>query len=224
MKKILFVFGLFFSLGILLIRCKKDEVIPIDKTNDGSFKVFTEGNVTTVQNLSADTIVGIAQNGQPFGSGKVTFFSLENKVLVSNSDSATTNWDIGFRGTTIITNGGISGPGDGGAFVWTGSFSDLSSVPVDSTFRTDNGTLFAIPTGSNKGWYNYNGQVNLVTPLPGRVLVIRTAKGKYAKVEILNYYKKGVTPLPSDSDDAKLKNQRYYTFRYVFQPNGSKNF
>jgi hypothetical protein len=54
--------------------------------------------------------------------------------------------------------------------------------------------------------------------------VIRTANGKYAKVEILNYYKGGVTPDASASDDDKLKKQRYYKFRYIVQPDGTKTF
>jgi hypothetical protein len=54
--------------------------------------------------------------------------------------------------------------------------------------------------------------------------VIRTASGKFAKVEILNYYKGGVTPAVTEPDSVKYKLQRYYTFRYTFQPNGSRDF
>lgn len=215
-----------FAAGILVFTaCKKDDVTTtIDKTNDGSFKVFTEGQVTTVQNLMADTIIGLAPSGQPYGANKFTFFSIENNSLVPSSDSATTRWDIAFKGTTILTNAGTSGPGAGGAFVQIGTFDAYTTIPADSTFRTDATPVYAIRTGSGKGWYNYDGANNLVTPLPGRVLVIRTASGKYAKLEIMNYYKKGITPSASASDDEKLHEQRYYGFRYTFQPNGSKNF
>ncbi|MFM7838412.1 MAG: hypothetical protein ACKO6K_02500, partial [Chitinophagaceae bacterium] len=65
---------------------------------------------------------------------------------------------------------------------------------------------------------------NLITPVPGRILVIRTAQGKYAKVEILNYYRKGQTPATSDPDEVKFKNQRYYLFRYSYQGNGTTSF
>jgi hypothetical protein len=54
--------------------------------------------------------------------------------------------------------------------------------------------------------------------------VIRTASGKYAKIEIQNYYKGGVTPDATASDADKLSKQRYYTFRYLLQPNGTKTF
>jgi hypothetical protein len=64
----------------------------------------------------------------------------------------------------------------------------------------------------------------LVSPIAGRVLVIRTATGKFAKIEILNYYKGGVTLPATASVSDKLFKQRYYTFRYAYQPNGAKTF
>lgn len=200
--------------GIILASCDKDEV-------PGPVTVQTQ----SVNNLPADTILGLTSLGQPYGSGKYTLYSLETNKLIDNTDSATTKWDVGFRGTTIITNSGNSGPAAGGAFIYTGTFSDLAQIPVDSAFRIDNApTAYAIKTGSGNGWYSYNGATNLITPIPGRVLVIRTATGKYAKVEILNYYKGGVTPDATASDNDKLMKQRYYTFRYAFQSDGSRKF
>ena len=223
MKKNISILGIIAS-TVFLFSCKKEETVTIDKTNDGTFKVFTEGKITTVQNLMADTIIGLNGMGIPYGTGKFTFFSLENQSLVSNTDSATNKWDIAFRGTTILTNAGTSGPGNGGAFVQVGTFDALTSISNDSTFRVDAAPVYAIPTGSGKGWYNYDGPNNLVTPLPGRIMVIRTANGKYAKLEIQSYYKKAVTPSASASDDEKLHNQRYYNFRFTYQADGSKNF
>ena len=204
---------LFMTASIALVSCKKENTEPVVLV------------ATTVNNLASDTILGLNQQGQPYGSGKYTLFSLETNSVIANSDSATAKWDIGFRGTTIITNSGNSGPANGGGFIYVGTFSDLKEIPLDSTFKTDNApTAYAIPIGSNKGWYVYNPQTNLLTPIPGRVLVIRTASGKYAKLEILNYYKGGVTPEASASDDDKLKKQRFYTFRFLIQMNGSKKF
>jgi hypothetical protein len=198
------------------------------KSDNNSSTVSLEAK--TVVDLMADTILGIAPGappagGFPYASGKYTFYSLERNEIVPSSDSATNKWDIGFRGTTIITNSGNSGGAAGGGFVFVGTFEDLKTISADSTFRTDNApTAYAIPSGSNRGWYVYNAPVNLITPIPGRVLVVRTATGKYAKVEILNYYKGGVTPANTASDDVKLRSQRYYKFRFVFQANGTKNF
>ena len=203
--------------AMMLFSCKKDK-------NETAVLQSKQ-----VKDLQADTIIGVYTSGpatgQPYGSGKFTFYSLETNSLIANSDSATNKWDIGLRGTTIITNGGNSGPASGGAFVYVGTFDDLKSVPADSVFRIDNApTSYAIHTGSGNGWYSYNGATNIITPIPGRILVIRTASGKYAKIEIQNYYKGGVTPDASASDEDKLKKQRYYTFRFIYQSSGSKNF
>ena len=202
------------SATLFLTSCDKDEV-PAPVT------VQTK----TVSSLQADTIIGIGATGQPYGSGKYTLYSLESNSTIANTDSATTKWDIGFRGTTIITNSGNSGPGAGGAFIYTGTFGDLAQIPTDSTFRIDNApAAYAIKTGSGNGWYSYNGATNLITPVPGRILAIRTASGKYAKIEIQNYYKGGVTPDATASDNDKLMKQRYFTFRYTFQSDGTKKF
>jgi len=187
---------------------------PIDTTNNGTFKVYTLGNITSVQNLIADTIIGTSAQGQPVGTGHFTFFSLKNRAIVPLADSATNNWDIAFRGTTILTNAGTSGPGMGGAYVHVGIFSDVIAFNADSTIRTDAAPVYAIKTGSNKGWYVYDGPNNLITPIPGRVLMIRGADGSQYKLEINNYYKGGVTPLATATDAIKLSTQRYYHLRY----------
>ena len=195
------------------ISCKKNETPLVINT------VITD----TVTDLAADTIIGLS-NMQPVGAGKFTFYSIESKSVISNADSNSTKWDIGLRGTTILTNGGTSGPGFGGAFVYNGTFDELTSISADSVFKVDNApTAYAIPTGSNKGWYVYDFLTNLINPVPGRVLVIRTANGNYAKLEIFSYYKGG-TPSANVPDAEKLARQRYYTFRYTYQSNGSKIF
>ena len=55
---------------------------------------------------------------------------------------------------------------------------------------------------------------NIVSPIPGKVLVFRTRDGKYAKVEVLSYYENAPAN-PDPQSDAS----RYYTFNYVYNPN-----
>jgi hypothetical protein len=179
----------------------------------------------TVRDIPADTVVGLSAQGAPITKGVYTFYSLEKNAIVPNTDSASTKWDIAFMATRIIINGGTSGAGQGGAFVYTGLFDDLKTIPTDSVFKTDNApTSYAITAGSGKGWYTYDGLNNLITPLAGRVLVIRTASGKYAKMEITSYYKGGATLPAAASDMEKLTKQRYYSFRFAYQPNGTQTF
>jgi hypothetical protein len=209
----------------LLAACTKKDTTPNTPADPGAFSVSVSGKIVSVKNLPADTIVGIAPSGQPVGVGKYAFFNMSTNTWVPNSDSATTNWDIAFSATTIRVNNVTSGPGAGGAFVYNGTFDGTTAVPTDSVFRVDNHPIsYAITKGSGKGWYNYDGATNLLTPIPGRILIIRTATGKYAKVEILNYYRGGVTPSATATDAIKTSEQRYYTFRYTYQGNGTTTF
>ena len=215
MKKMMSKIAMGLGLSIALIACTKDEetmVVPV--------------SAITVKDLAADTVTGLGLDGRPQSAGTTTYYSLVDNKIIASSDAASTKWDIAFSSTKITVNCGTSGPGIGGAFVFKGLFDDLKTIPVDSTFATDNSNAasFAIPLGSGRAWYTYDGLTTLVSPIAGRVLVIRTATGKFAKIEIISYYKGGVTLPASASVNDKLFKQRYYTFRYAYQPNGSKTF
>lgn len=215
MKKMMTKIAMGLGLSIALVACTKDEetiVVPV--------------SAITVKDLAADTVTGLGLDGRPKSAGTTTYYSLVDNKVVASTDAASTKWDIAFSSTKILINGGTSGPGIGGAFVYVGLFDALKSIPADSNFATDNANAaaFAIPLGSGKAWYTYDGLTTLVSPIAGRVLVIRTATGKFAKIEIISYYKGGVTLPASASVNDKLFKQRYYTFRYAYQPNGSKTF
>ena len=215
MKQLLKPFSLLLILSSILFSCTKNET-----------SIAVPVTAITVRDLPADTILGInTTTGMPFSAGKYTFYSLERNAIVPNTDSASTKWDLAFAGSKILTNGGTSGTGLGGAFIYTGLFDNVKTISNDSVFKTDNAPAsFAVTFGSGKGWYVYDQLTSLITPLAGRILVIRTASGKYAKLEIINYYKGGVTLPTTATDIEKSSKQRYYTFRFAYQSNGSKTF
>ena len=69
--------------------------------------------------------------------------------------------------------------------------------------------------GSGNGWYNYAGAPTyLISPIPGKILVIRTRDGALAKLEILSYYKDAPSMPNAFSDQSQ-----YYTFNYLYNPN-----
>jgi hypothetical protein len=196
--------ALLLALGSLaLASCKKeDETTP----------VAPAAQAQTVSSLSAAGTT--SSTGQPIAAKHYTFFSLADNKQIVYTDSNTTKWDVAFRGTTILVNGGASGPGQGGAQVYTGLFADLVTAPTTG-YNVDAAATKAIPTGSGNGWYTYSSTTNVVTPIAGRVLAIRTALGKYAKMEIQSYYQNApATPTSANPSG-------YYTFRYVYQPSGS---
>ncbi len=151
--------------------------------------------------------------------GHFAFFSLRSGDLVPAADSASAGWDLAFRSTTILVNGGASGPGDGAVAVLEDtSFAAVTLAPPDEAFVQDRGpgkTETAIPGGAGNGWYAYDFASGIVSPRPV-VLVVRTADGRYAKVAVESYY----LGAPEEVDPEE--GFRHYTFRVLFQPDGSR--
>jgi hypothetical protein len=154
---------------------------------------------------------------QPLAPAHYTFYSLVTKGTVPYTDSATTKWDLAFRGTTVLVNGGSSGPGQGQAQVLSGLFAELLTGPTTG-YSSDAATAKAIPTGSGNGWYSYDATTHVIAPIAGKIIALKTAEGRYAKVEIQNYYK-SAPATPNALTDAS----GYYSFRYVYQADGSTN-
>lgn len=193
----LLIVGLFIALS----SCSSDDV---------SAPATEPVQVQSVTNLAAPQTGG---QGQPVG-GAFTKFDFETG-LQTMSD---TDWDIAFRGTTIAVNGGSptgtadepERNGNAGAAIVSGTFANINTAE-NLIFLQDSTTSFAIPSGSDNGWYNYNPQQNIISAIPGRILVFRTRNGHYAKVEILSYY--------LDQDNSNPAAGRNYTFNYVYNPN-----
>jgi hypothetical protein len=212
MQKIVFskiLLALFF-LGVFSVStsCKKDDDPVLASTISKSFS-----------NLSATQSTDYTTN-PPTVNGDFIKFSFSKGTTV-NDDT----WDIAFRGTAIIINGGTASSSDqpnrtgkGGAYVTTGTLSSIKEV-VEASLKQDATATLAIPTGSDNGWYNYAGPpTHLITPIAGKIIVVKTHDGHYAKMEILSYYKDG-------SPAADGSNSQHYTFNYVYQPNqGVKTF
>ncbi len=195
------------SLAVILIfvsSCSSDD----DNT------LILEIETQTFENLYAPQEGG---QGNPV-SGEFTKFNFATGQITTSE----TEWDIAFRGTLILVNGGetsgiVDEPaktGEASAYIVSGTMATVTSVDTLLLVQ-DSETATSIPTGSGEGWYIYAGPpTHLITPIAGKVLVFRTHDGKYAKVEILSYYKDA----PVDPD-AFTDEDRYYTFNYVYQPN-----
>lgn len=202
------------SASLMIFSCS-EETDPNPKTE---IQNETPATTAIIYNLAADPATSYTSTGTPLGTtGKFRFFSFSNGQAVSNSDSLTNKWDIGFRGTTIIINGGSGRIGIGGAKIVSGVFDDLKEAPAEG-YATDGDGSFAIPTGSGNGWYTYNAQAGTIIPTAGKVLMIKTGEGKFAKMEILSYYK------DAPANPTQQSPGRYYTFRFSFQPDGSRFF
>ena len=194
-----------FILSLVLItfhNCDDDDPVLLDTVS------------ITVEDLHAPQEGG---QGQPI-SGLFAKFDFESG-LQTESDS---EWDVAFRGTSIIVNGGTSlgsadepeRTGDAGVYIFDGTMTEMTAVET-SLIIQDSADGYAITSGSGNGWYTYAGAPTyLINPTPGKILVFRTRDGKYAKMEILSYYLGA-----PENPDAFSDPSRYYTFNYVYQPN-----
>ncbi len=127
--------------------------------------------------------------------GETVYFSFSEDKQVKPTDA----WDLSFNRTTISVNAKAS------AQITDGDFAKIASAPKDG-YKNDNNKGNAIPSGSGNGWYKYNMMGHTITPLPSKVIFVKTTSGKVVKVEILNYNK-------DQSEDGETG---YYSFQYAF--------
>ena len=195
----------------------------------------------TAADVPADLVVSRSPTTGQVLPGTYSLYDLDTNRLVLSSeesdpavrqrDSVSTAWDVGFNGTTIIVNGGTSGPGEGSAQIVEQTFASVTEAPATGYVVDGQNTAcpaspfggpgrpLAICTGSDNGWYNYDGAQNLISPLAGRTIVLTTGDGDYAKLRVLSYYRGNpAAPAPTSDED------RYYTFEYLVQPDGSRDF
>lgn len=172
---------------------------------------------TKVSNLEAPQTGG---QGQPVGGPFTKFSFSQNKVVTDNS------WDIAFRGTTIIVNGGAKigitdepeRTGTGAVSIVSGTFASVTAFPAATTFAQDADKVYAFPTSGANAWYDYNATTHIISAKAGKVFVVKTHDGKYAKVELLSYYKDA----PATPEATSVS--RFYTFNFAYQANSTTTF
>lgn len=166
-----------------------------------------------------------------------TFFSLsKNDTVNVTSPKTSSEWDLGFGSRTagyrpdgqggtvpitqsvIVVNGGTSGEAQGKGFLLVDTlFAEVTAVSdnLDDSLTVDamvNGLLTpAINTGSGT-WYNYDPTTHQLSPNPTHVALIKTADGKYAKVQIVEMYYKGENDVTPD-----YSKSGYFTIKFVLQ-------
>lgn len=204
MKKSVFYLSLIGLATFALISCSEDEVTTVEPA-------LAETVFKQIEDLAATQVADYTTMPPTISGDFIKFNFAEGQATQSE-----TEWDIAFRGTTILVNGGTSSgisneplrTGDAAAYISTSTFDDVTTVDT-TKMKQDSAEGLAIPTGSDNGWYSYNPATRLVSPIPGRILVFRTHDGRYAKMEILSYYK---------GQDSSAEGQ-HYSFNFAYQPN-----
>ncbi len=148
-------------------------------------------------------------------TGAYTKFDFETGKITTDEN----DWDIAFRTTAIIVNGGENtGTTDepdrtkeGAIGLTDGLFDEITAVKDVKLKQDSKENGFALTQRSGQGWYSYDFRTNVIGPIPGKILIVKTSEGNYAKVEILSYYKDNPSEI---TDDDKNNGVRYYTFKY----------
>lgn len=148
-----------------------------------------------------------------------TLYSLKEGKEIPIADSATTKWDFAISFSNIIVNSHASGPGQAGIIAQYGIYNDFKTAPTTGYAYDTTTTRLAIDGNpkSPNAWYVYNPVNHGFAPKAGLFFVLKTADGKYAKLEItdVNY-----ADYPTGS---MYPNFLIYKFRYLYQRDGSTN-
>ena len=133
------------------------------------------------------------------------YFSFHVGSVIENAGAK--DWDLAFRRYQIIANGGREFVG-GAGIVDLGevAFADVKTVPDAGYLATEGGTDPRNPAIAS--WYSYSYFSHVLSPKP-HVWAVRTADGRYAKIELVSYY------CPRSQPGC-------LTFRYVYQGDGSR--
>ncbi|WP_316841930.1 HmuY family protein [Pedobacter gandavensis] len=199
---------------LTLSACTKKEIKP----------ELEDGKSTVVKDLAGDV-------GNTVGSGKPFepfYFSMKTAAKVPASEKLTASWDLAFakeyNSYVSINNGtdanslGFGGPGKGAMMVVNQAYAQLKTAPSDAEFTAKSISSTGIDVGNGNGWFFYEMNTHIAVPVKNRTFVIRTADGKYAKLELISMYK-GAPAVVSDLNWPAP----YFTFRYFLQTDGSRN-
>jgi hypothetical protein len=190
------------TLAVVFTACKKESPAIIDTVITATI---------TELDAQAATFIPNPPPAPPTITGDYTKFSFAEGNVVEGDD-----WDVAFRSTSIIFNGGVasnssqpSRTGNAAVYIIDGTMESISSVD-ESLLLQDGATSTAIIDDmgiQQMGWCIYDFATNMISPIAGKILVVRTHDNKYARIEILNFY------------DAAFSNVYggFYTFNYVYQ-------
>ncbi|WP_217652316.1 HmuY family protein [Sinomicrobium oceani] len=168
--------------------------------------------------------------------------SYQKSNLWDLSFSGIANSDIDVNNGSVRSSLGYGATGVGAIYITDRSFEEVTDIPDESQFRyrvslDENGAF-----GNGLGWalYDWGGEIvadasyekqhvayalgNPLTLNNGknlvRTLVVKTAKGYYAKIKMISVYK----DISDPENMMRNSTYPYFTFEYVLVPGDSETF
>lgn len=169
---------------------------------------------------------------------KTTRWDLAFSGLYSSYMSGNNGANTGNFGTGTAAVGGI--------YIVEQPFDKVTEVPADNLFKTNKEIYGPDESGSfgvGNGWYFYDFDGDLIRDgaydnrhiayalgepitlkkgktVPARTIIVKTAKGDYAKIKMISVYKN----IFKREDFTRTAPKMYFTFEYVIVPKGSTKF
>ncbi|MFJ1383245.1 HmuY family protein [Capnocytophaga canimorsus] len=197
MKKMFLLAGIF-ATALFTFSCSKEE------SKKGETYLFKNTEKVEVLNVKSAKEITVSEQ-QPKFEGYQKYSFSKNTVVESDQ------WDIAFNGYTIIVNGGTSPNADkiaitgkGALYITEGTLENVTSVELE---KLKNHTV------NYTDWGQYGGGTHMVTPIAGKIIVIKTYEGQYVKMRIDSFYKDKGDQKPG----ANYKNTElgYYSFTFI---------
>ncbi|MFY0252479.1 HmuY family protein [Chitinophaga sp. 30R24] len=209
--------------------CKKEG-------NTSPKRTYEDGKSTVIYDMAGDTRASVSdgidgKEKKPFATFLFSLKTGRQSWDTSIVNRQRNSWDLAFtdlyNALVIVNNGtnakslGAGGSGQGAILLYDKPYSSITTAPDDDYFKSN--SLVSIgwdgyPLPADKGWYFYSLTTHLARAIPNRTFIIRTADGKYAKLELISMYK-GNPPAVTDL----LWPAPYFTIRYFLQEDGSRN-
>ena len=199
---------------VTFMSCTKKEIKP--ELQDNKSRV--------IKDLPGDVgnTVGSGKEFEPF------YFSFKTAAKVDPLKVGTTDWDIAFTkeyNSLIVINGadfpgtpGYGGAGQGSLLIIEKPYDQVTEAPTAVEFAAGGRASAGWDSGNGIGWFFYDLKTHIAVPVKNRTFALRTAEGKYAKLELISMYKGA----PSTVSDLNWP-APYFTFRYYVQQDGSRN-
>ena len=184
------------------VNLPKEGVVPISNTSP-----VQPAKSSTPSNLLETKLTVINASSEK----NWVYFDFSRGGVVEIHDKTSLEWDLAFRRSKVISNGGATNKFGKAGLINLGSpnFDRVVDVPTNN-YTPDMSTKTETENPILLKWYSYNYLTHKLSA-KANTYAMKTADSKYAKVKFLDFY-------CSNKETGCIKMQ------YVYQDNGSNQF
>ena len=184
------------------VNLPKEGIVPISNTSS-----VQPAKSSTPSNLLETKLTVINASSEK----NWVYFDFSRGGVVEIHDKTSLEWDLAFRRSKVISNGGATNKFGKAGLINLGSpnFDQVVDVPINN-YTPDMSTKTETENPILLKWYSYNYLTHKLSA-KANTYAMKTADSKYAKVKFLDFY-------CTNKETGCIKMQ------YVYQDNGSNQF